>query len=424
MTLTGPPRTAGVHPLLEQAFASLDAEQVRWCLLRGEDELDGSATDVDLLVAGDDLERAGRLFAALGFERLRAWGHGSHAFFLAYHEETDRWLWLDVVTDVRFGRYQSVCLGVEADLLARRERRAGLPVLAPSDAFWMLLLHCLLDKDMIRVERRARLAELSSEAEDDVPLSAVVAPWLPVGRTPKQLVEAVEAGRWAELEALGRSLRRELTDRVAGSAGPRVVWNRLLRAATRVGRLVSLRGVTVALLGPDGSGKTTLAAALQSSFPSRRVRVVYMGLYRRPPRRALPGLYLASRLALAWARFLRVELHRVAGRVVVLDRHVHDVLLPAHRPLRRLEHAHRWLVGHSLPEPDLVLVLDVPGATAFARKPEEDAASLERQRAAYRELSGRLRNAYVVDASQDAEAVRRRAVSLVWRACSGRRDRR
>jgi thymidylate kinase len=422
VTSTVVSRAAGVHPLLAAAFAALDREQLRWCLLRGEGDLDGSAGDVDLLVAAGDLGRAQRALREAGFARLPAWGHGSHAFFLAYHEQTDRWLCLDVVTDVRFGRHQSLRVAAEAELLGRREVRNGVSVLPDGDAFWMLLLHCLLDKDAVPAKHRARLVELLGAVEPGGPLVRALEAGLPAEWTVGRVLDAIDAGSWADLDALGGRLRRELTEPALGPARLRVLWNRSLRAASKVRRLIRLPGVTVALLGPDGSGKSTLADGLRASFPSYEVRVVYMGLYRNRPRLPVPGVYLASRVGLAWARFLEARLYQAAGRVVVLDRYVHDSLLPPSRPLGRLQRAHRWLVGHALPRPDLVLVLDVPGATAAARRPEEDAASLERHRAAYLELSARLRGAHVLDASEDADAVRRRAVAIIWSACSRRLD--
>lgn len=412
-----------LHPLLSSTFAALDEHEIRWCLLRGEDDLEAAGEDVDVLVAAPDFDRASGVLARLGFARLPAWGHGSHAFFLAYHAKSDRWIWLDVVTDVRFGRYQSVRVGAETELLAGRERRDGLTVVAPKDAFWMLLLHCLLDKDGVPGKHRARLEELADEARDEGPLPRVLAAAGPSGWSASGVREAVEAADWAGLDALGRRLRSELTDSRWGAAALRALGNRWLRAANSVRRRLRC-GLIVAVLAPDGAGKSTLAAALRTSFPSYDVRVVYMGLYGDARRGInLPGLYLGSRLALAWGRYLTARFHRAAGRLVVLDRYVYDVLLPPRRPIGRLQRAHRWLVSHSLPAPDLALVLDVPGTTAFARKAENDPGSLERERRTYLELSAQLPGARVVDASADPETVRRRAVSVIWSACLRRLDR-
>lgn len=412
MTVTATVGVRTVHPLLDAVFSVFDEHELRWCVLRGEDELDAPGQDVDLLVGRSDFDRARGLLAALGFARLPAWGRGSHAFFLGYDAHDDRWLRLDVVTDVRFGPYQTLRVDVASALLEHRERSDGVPVLASSDAFWMLLLHCLLDKESVPVKHRARLQELAEKAGDEGTLPRLVER---AGFSPSRLRAAVAAGHWTALDEVGRSLRSTLTD-----AG-RLPVNRLLRAADRAVWALRSPGLSVALLAPDGAGKSTLATALRTSFPDCDVRIVYLGLYR-PARRAIrvPGLYLASRLGLAWSRYVTAWFHRAAGRLVVLDRYVYDALLPPRRTIGRLQRAHRWLVARSLPAPDLVLVLDAPGPTAFARKGEHDAGSLERERRALLALSARIPGARVVDASVDAESVRRDVVSLIWNARVGR----
>jgi thymidylate kinase len=413
-----------LNALIASAFSAFDDQGIRWCLLRGEDDLEVPGGDVDVLVASEDLGRVRAALASLGFVRLPAWGHGSHAFFVAYQPGGDRWVWLDLVSDVRFGGYQSIRVAVESELLSRRERLDGVAVLAPGDAFWMLALHCLLDKDAVPLKHRARLEQLAAQAKEAT-LAGFFEAASPSGWTVERLVESIEAGDWAAVDALGRRLRHDLGGSLRSRAVLRSLANRVLRVLGKFQRVVSTRGLIVVLLASDGAGKSTLAEGLRRSFPTYDVRVVYMGLYRRGPGRIvrrLPGLFLGSRLAMAWARYLRARVHRAAGRLVVLDRYVYDVRLPSSRPVGRLDRAHAWLVSHSLPPPDLVLVLDVAGNAAFARKGEETADSLERQRLGYIELSKRLRRAHVVDASADADSVRRQAVSLIWSAGVRRLD--
>ena len=407
-----------LHPLVAAVFAALDEHAVRWCLLR-DDDLLSMGGDIDLLIEAGDFRRACEAMAQTGFARLPAWGHGSHAFFLAYHIETDSWIWLDCVTDVRFGRYQSVRVPVEAQLLARRERRKGVAVLALNDTFWMLLLHSLLDKESVPIRHRARLQQLVSAAREEGVLARVLDPAARIGWTFERLSASIAAGDWQAADALGALLRRRLVRRQPREL-LRELGNRSLRVLQR--NLFRSRGLLVALLAPDGAGKTTLAAGLAQSFPTYDGRVIYMGLYQGDAGRfvrRVPGLYLATRLAWVWARYIRARAHRAAGRLVVLDRYVYDALVPSDQPRPALWRAHRWLIARSLPAPDLVLVLDVPGEVAFGRKGEHNPDSLDLQRRCYLELSARLPHAHVVDATADAENVRRRAVSLIW-SCRAR----
>lgn len=69
----------------------------------------------------------------------------------------------------------------------------------------------------------------------------------------------------------------------------------------------------------------------------------------------------------------------------------------------------------SCPPADLMLVLDAPGAAMYARKGEHSANLLEVQRQRYRRLGERVPHVIVIDATEGADAVARRAATLVWR---------
>jgi thymidylate kinase len=172
-------------------------------------------------------------------------------------------------------------------------------------------------------------------------------------------------------------------------------------------------GLTVALLAPDGGGKTTLAKALEQSL-SAPVKRVYMGLFRHSGHIwELPVAGLALRLLLAWRSYLLGVLYRTTGHVVIFDRYCFDaLLLPGPSPLHRVD---RWLLGHSCPAPDLTLILDVPGNLLHARKQESAEALLESERQAYLRLSEVIPRATVVDGTVPLDDVRRHVATLIER---------
>ena len=69
-----------------------------------------------------------------------------------------------------------------------------------------------------------------------------------------------------------------------------------------------------------------------------------------------------------WARVLRAAVYVARGHLVVFDRYTYDALLPVTGSLRWLKRPYFWVLAHLAPRPDLVLVLDLPGEVAFARK--------------------------------------------------------
>jgi thymidylate kinase len=412
-------RSSGVasprcQPLLAAAFRALDDAGVRWCLLRGEDDLAAPAGDVDVLVASRDVACADATLATAGFARLPAWGHGPHRFFLGYDRDADAWLKLDVVGELAFGPSYELRSRATAACLRRRRRHDGVAVLDDADAFWCLLLHRLLDKRSVGAAgpRLARLA--ASPGVVASPLAAEVGREAPPGCDAAALVDAARDGATARLEAAAPRLaaawrsRRPLSSRVRRAR---------VRAARRLAPLArSRRGLTVALLGPDGAGKSSAAAAVARSFPLP-VSTIYMSPATPARARSAPrGVGLALLLGAQLARWLRGQRHRAAGRVVLFDRYAYDALLPARWALGRRGRLRRWLVGHGCPPPALTVVLDAPSGVLYERKREQPAAVLEADRMAYLRLADRREATAVLDATADADRVRRELTAAIWAA--------
>ena len=226
------------------------------------------------------------------------------------------------------------------------------------------------------------------------------------------------------------------------------------------------RGFTVALIGCDGAGKTTVARALerQAGLP---VRYLYMGVSPESSNRQLPStrvahaikrraaarrrhapaettraprlragrracragrsaLRLANRLAEEWYRQLIAQALLARGSIVVFDRHfladyhAFDVAGAGRQLSRRI---HGWMLIHAYPQPDLVVLLDAPPEVLFARKGEGTLASLARRRADYLGLAdaaGIEGTFAVVSATQPVDAVVADVATIVREAATRR----
>jgi thymidylate kinase len=223
---------------------------------------------------------------------------------------------------------------------------------------------------------------------------------------------------------------------------------------------VRRRGFTVALIGPDGAGKTTVARRLAEALPLDAA-YVYMGVNadagthvlpttrllrrlrrvrgtggrqggprehasavarpRSPARRAAASARAALRLAYRLAEesylqlVVRAQVRR--GRIVLSDRdffsdyYAYDVAGPAERPLSR--RIHGFVLDRLYPKPDLVVYLDAPADVLFARKGEGTLELLERRRQDYLGLADVVARFAVVDATRPLDDVVESASALV-----------
>jgi thymidylate kinase len=219
---------------------------------------------------------------------------------------------------------------------------------------------------------------------------------------------------------------------------------------------------TVALIGPDGAGKSTIGRRLEQ-FAPLPVKYVYMGVNLESSNLVLPttrllleakrargqrpditvprSLYqpqaragLAKRVAASlkttfrlanliseeWFRQLIVWYYKFRGYCVILDRHfyfdyyAHDIVNDdPKRPLN--SRIHGFMLEKLYPKPDFVIFLDAPPEVLFARKPEGTLDARERRRQEYVELREAVEAYAVVDVSRPEEEVLREISGLIMK---------
>jgi thymidylate kinase len=217
--------------------------------------------------------------------------------------------------------------------------------------------------------------------------------------------------------------------------------------------------ISVAIIGPDGAGKSTITELLERQPMPAPVKRIYMGVNlqasslmlpttrlalavkrargRRsdmvapsdspavptgsPARRALKAGARGSRLVMwlaeEWFRQLVAEYHRRRGSIVVFDRHFyadyHQVDDAAGPPRSLAARVHGHLLEHAYPKPDLVICLDAPGQVLFDRKHEASPEWLERRRGQYLRLADAVPHFVVVDVDRPLDAVTRDVATVI-----------
>lgn len=417
--------------------SALESGGVRFVLPRNFElpaELSG---DLDLWIAPRDLHRAAEVVLGtardLGWSLVSRWELPRHLQYAFYRDTGPKTepvgLAVDLEAEIghkgfRYAPIEPFLENPRRDEPFPRPRREGEAV--------GLALHSVLSKEALSSRYRERLATYELDG-----FSGFARTTLPES-VASELIRWVGGGApEGGLASLAARLRRKLAIlRPANMLRPAFVrllaWSRFLKPR---------EGLLLALVGPDGSGKSTISSLVQRKLPRLPTPVdsVYMGKKKvvLPTSRLIrllsthlgdtsfvPGppptgndtcdreetasedadLSLVSRaadvmgllnwLAEQWYRYL-TEIRPVLqqGGVVLTDRYFVDFIQRpefsvAHRPLVR-----RLLI-RLFPEPDLAVLLWADPAVLAARKPEYDpkqgAIMLRRFRSTLQHYDGSL----------------------------------
>jgi len=199
------------------------------------------------------------------------------------------------------------------------------------------------------------------------------------------------------------------------------------------------RGLFVVVLGPDGTGKSSvirhLVEASSASFAGHQLFHWRPGcLWRRKgsggntdPHGQVPHpawwsvARVFSHLLDYWVGYVsKIRPALVRSNVVVFDRYFYDLLVDRRRYRYGGPH---WLISRLVPfvpKPDLILILDASEETVLSRKQELGREELRRQRNAYRQLATTLTRAELLSADQELAEVVNDAYRAVTRAITQR----
>ncbi|MGA7271077.1 MAG: hypothetical protein WB239_08390 [Acidimicrobiia bacterium] len=486
--VTAPSSERAPLALVKTLAMRLEAEGIVYCHWKSNEAIDRSESgqnDLDLLVARRDQDRFTLLLEELGFLPARVvrsrrvpgisdyYGLDPDSALLVHVHAHTRLMVGDDMT-------KNFHLPLEEAYLASVFRAGILAIPRPEFEYLVFVLrmavkHCPFDavvmgKGRLTESERRELAYLEGRI-DPGQLALVRSrelPWLSE-ESLTRLRRGLDpgAGLWARAR-VGREVTRVLSR--FGRRGGIVdlilrVGRRLLRRAEarwwpdHSSKLLGRRGAVVAIVGGDGSGKSSTVAALSSRLGGPfRVEKAHLGkpprsLLTRVVRKALtmlgqnsmgsahpawddfaegrPGLgFIIGNVLVARDRMLqgrRIRKAAARGRLIITDRFPLPQLVTmdtprnarvaqrypgfATRVLARLET--RFYAG--LGSPDVTVVLRVSPEVALMRRPEQDAEFVRRRAQEVVETKWDGDAVFVLDADEGREAVDVNVLRAVWR---------
>lgn len=188
------------------------------------------------------------------------------------------------------------------------------------------------------------------------------------------------------------------------------------------------KAIMVALFGPDGSGKSTVADVLEKHWKNAGVNTLRMhwrpGLLpyrsriracdskegftdpcktklRRGLKAWLIFLYVVVDFLLGHIFIIRPKLK--GGTIVIYERYYYDILMDQKRyGLSIPASVSRGIASTLIPVPDVIILLDAPAEVLYARKQELPCAEIEHQRKQMKKTLCRFDNCHIVNVELDA----------------------
>lgn len=410
---------------LRTLFRLLDEYDVNYCVLHSWDCLPENLTsDLDVAVHPRDKHKL-----PLVFERLRSQDYvcfqcldhsiNGHFFVFCWEEESGvKTAAVDLVFD---HRRSGLILATGEEMVEGRKRHREFWIPSEKIEFgYLLAKKAWKGKTPERQSTRLReLAEALGEVEAE------------------RVAGTVFSGKWKK-QAVRACLNESLATDVVGARTQfwKTGWTRrplqsvgylITNYARLLWREVRPPGILVAVMGPDGVGKSTVITGLidclglgfwrrnklfhwrpQALF-IKRDQTINPDPHGKPPRSALLSMaYLSAFFLDHWVGYI-FKVRPALGRanLVIFDRYFHDVLVDPRRyryggPLWYA----KFLAG-MVPEPNVVILLDADEHSIAARKCEVPLLEIKSQLHKYRALQFQRAPKIVVDTQSGIDATLR-----------------
>jgi thymidylate kinase len=491
-----PPNEADrqVSSVALRLFAALERHGIRHCHWKSNVRLDRTLCgleDIDVLVHPADADEFQRVINECGFKltvsRIGA-GHPGVLHALAWDAEIGRLLDLHAYHQLISGDsfVKSFRFRVEDELLLRTTRLMDVRIPDPSSELVLFLLRILLKHvsfiEIAKVHSHYEecIDELAwlEKRSDAVEAAALCQKWFPAIRIPlQQMIDCVRSGSPVERTIMGMriawALRRERRiGHVAAtcSRALRVGKHYAVRLRGRRNLTLLSGGAWVALVGPKGTGKSTLVRLLEKRLGKNLdVKTIHLGKppatwvsflprlmlpllrklrpgerlreYEKPERREQRNystLFVLGKLLVALDRrslLTRTMRATASGTIVISDRcpatnstgldgSAFDDLAVARQrsPLKRRLMEWERSIYRGLPAPRLVLKLNAPIETALQRDLTRrkaggpDPMAIQRRWALESGAQYSRSSVCSIDTEKGLEETLRTAMACVWRS--------
>ena len=435
----------GSHPeviesMLTTFFAKLDASGILWAVAHGWEGLPRYARhDVDLAVELKNVKSVEKMLRdsanETGWQIYGSFRNsGLFSYWMLLPGDEIAYFQIDVLTGGGMRGIPFFSLSQKDELNSRWRNESGIWCLPHANAGAAVFIKEMIAHSRVDGELRHQQIKAAISADGER-FRALMCDAIKSPSAVDEITKICSEDRWGELTPYGDIVRRGVL-RFRFRNVPTMV--RYAYDYFRF-RFFPYMRLFVAIVGPDGCGKTTIADGIINHFDKRPFlnhmkihsnfgtiirlreikRFVYAlfgkkiefkpepppgtrGMGMKPPLGCLRSMFyvLYYGVFLALGR-VQLWMWRTYSSLIVADRYYYDYYY-----MYGHSKSPAWfkdLVGLIVPKPQLVFFLDRPAEEIFAQKPELEISEIKRQQDVIRKLLKNDRRARVIDASRGVE---------------------
>lgn len=402
-------------------IATLTNKCREYCILSGYEQLPESFdTDIDFMVDEDDFLRMPQIIEQVAHETntrlFHTVGHEltARSYSLGF-QAGDKLIIVQPDSTADYRHFGLLWLRSREVLTKRRWHSRGFWIPAAHHEFTYYLLK-RLNKRSLTADHGLKLHQLY--IQDPLRCDEMIERfWM--GRNREAIRRMALTNDWTEMELSLEIIRSEMLRHSGESLAQRIASapTHIIHHARRI---AFPTGGWIAVMGPDGAGKSAVIEAIREQFrfayhkvkcfhlrpksllPGKQTHEAVTNPHGRPPRGMLLSIakvfFLIADYWLGYALQIAPAMRR--SQLIIFDRYIHDLLVDS----KRIRYGGpAWLLrlaARVVPHPDLVILLDAPPDVLWSRKQEVPYNEVMRQRDGYVRIARHLPFAVVVNAAQ------------------------
>lgn len=429
-------------------FASLKQDGIPAAIVRGGEELPSrfSGNDLDIYVSSANRRRAGALLCkaaeSSGLVLLHCHSRSYFSAFWFGYASNSNTAFLHIDLYPGAFTWRGISYLSDKEILSDALERNGFPVVAPPVKACALLLTSLLWGGFFKKKYLGRLQKLLADEKVFQDVSTLLNERFSADET---LLKKVQTGSLAELNvtACVRELRCGVVSRRFQKRPFRTLREIFAFGIGELGAWLNPPGLHIAVLGPDGAGKSLLIEnVLQQISPlfgavdtfhwrpgvlpdigvllKRRTEerpTIVPDPHAKPPHGMISSiLRLFYYLCDYWLGFfLKVWPAKARNHLVIFDRYAWDMAVDPRRYRFKLPNTLLSILCSFVPRPDLTLVLVAPAEILLSRKQEIPKDELDRILVRLKNIGSAHENFSILDSDQMPRKVCEDATILIQR---------